>query len=336
MQGSDIHRPPPLFNLIMCILCHVLAVRKSGDEKGDEDLKIREVMNEQPTEACQCKVYRMNNVIEVTACKKRSHVLEKYRRISKDSYIHVETGAIFEYEKASENRAENVNSLRHTFAAMRRLINRNFVGKKDEKHITLTYAENETDTEKVYKDFKKFWQRFKRKYGKAEYIAVLEPQERGAWHMHLLVKLIDNPDLFIRNDEELEPLWGHGWTTCKSITGVDNVGAYLTAYLSDVELDPEKADQLLVGVKEVKGKKYIKGARLYMYPTGVQLYRHSRGMIVPEPELAKYGDIKKEVGDATPTYAKTVEVLDDEGKELNTITYEHYNMMRQKREGARS
>lgn len=299
----------------------------SRDFKEVRKTKIKQTEKQEVVNACECKVYKMNQIVEITACEKKSHVLEKYKKISKENYMEVSTGEVFDY-KVSENRADNLDSLRKTFAGMRRLINANFTGAFNEKHITLTYRENMTDSEKLYKDFERYWKRFLWKYGKAEYIAVVEPQERGAWHLHVLVKLIEHPDLFIRNNEELEPLWGNGFTTCKTISGVDNVGAYLTAYLSDIELDPAEAQKIVVGVKEVKGKKYVKGARLYMYPPGINLYRHSKGIIVPKPEQMTYEDIKKQIGEATPTYSKTVEILDDDGKTLNTITYEHYNMNR--------
>ena len=67
---------------------------------------------------------------------------EKY----KADYIHLDTGEYKMFENKAENRSENLESLRRTFARVRDLINNNFTGDSiKEKFITLTYAENMTD-----------------------------------------------------------------------------------------------------------------------------------------------------------------------------------------------
>lgn len=57
--------------------------------------------------------------------------------------------------------------------------------------LTLTYRENVTDRERVAKDFKEFVRRVNKLKSKGlrklDYVAVLEPQERGAWHIHAAV-----------------------------------------------------------------------------------------------------------------------------------------------------
>lgn len=57
--------------------------------------------------------------------------------------------------------------------------------------LTLTYRDNETDRGRVAKDFKEFVRRVNKLKSKAlrklDYVAVLEPQERGAWHIHCAV-----------------------------------------------------------------------------------------------------------------------------------------------------
>ena len=100
--------------------------------------------------------------------------------------------------------------------------------------ITLTYAENMTDTDRLYFDFKDFNKRFQyyckiNGYSKPEYIVMMEPQGRGAWHCHLLY-IWDCKAPYVAN-KTLRDLWGHGFVKIKKLDNCDNVGAYLTAYL---------------------------------------------------------------------------------------------------------
>ena len=99
-----------------------------------------------------------------------------------------ETGEAIPY-KTSTARANNPNSLQKTFITLRRIINNNFTASDSERHVTLTYREHMTDYHQCVKDFKNFWLRFKRKYPSAEYIRVIEPQQSGRWHIHVLIKV---------------------------------------------------------------------------------------------------------------------------------------------------
>ena len=62
---------------------------------------------------------------------------------------------------------------------------------------------------------------------------------------------------------------------------VDNVGAYLSAYLTNAIVDADDEDEDTVEVDGVK-KAVIKGGRLHMYPTGMKIYRCSKGLKKPE------------------------------------------------------
>lgn len=153
-------------------------------------------------------------------------------------YMVKETAEIKEC-KHHEKRTEQVISLKRTFRNLRNIINANCSEPWKVRFITLTYAENMQDTERLYKDFHDFNLRFqyhlkKNGYDKAEYIAVAEPQARGAWHMHVLY-IWNCPAPFIPNSE-LADIWGNGFVNVRSLDSCDNVGAYLTAYLADIEV----------------------------------------------------------------------------------------------------
>lgn len=275
-------------------------------------------------------VTKMHHIVEVQHMEK-INTTNHIKKLDKDRYVDLKTGEIKEFSHI-ENRSESANSLRQTFKKLRYLINNNFIGGGNELHVTLTYAENMTDVNKLYNDFRKFMQRLKYQYkniSTIDYISVIEPQARGAWHSHLLLRFNDINRVYIPN-ADLANIWGHGFVTVKSLKEVDNIGAYLSAYLTDIELTDDTYNFLLedgVKLKEVDGKRYIKGGRLHLYPPGMNLYRKSKGIMYPKRQRIKYGDIKKIVGCAKPHYLKKIEVKDNDFE--NTITYEQYNLMRQ-------
>lgn len=286
----------------------------------------------------EVKVKRMNNIIEVVHIKKEGiGGLNKIRKLNKNEYVIIDTGEVKEYAK-SENRGQNIESLKKTFKKIRDLINNNFVGAANELHITLTYAENMRDTKRLYDDFRKFIQRFRYQYKyDIDYISVVEPQGRGAWHMHLLIRFNGLDKIYIP-DKEICNLWGHGFTKTKSLEGIDNIGAYLSAYLGDIEMTGEtirdmyqNRRQIEIKEVEVEGitKKYIKGGRLHYYPPGMNLFRKSKGIKFPDEQYMKFSQIKKIVGPARPTFSKTVVIRDDStNRVLNEITYQNYNLKR--------
>lgn len=293
-------------------------------------------------------VTSMNHIIEVQYMQRmnrKAHI----KKLGKDRYLNLGTGEIKEF-KHIENRSQSFNSLRQTFKKLRYLINNNFTGKGNELHVTLTYAENMTDTDRLYRDFDKFMKRLRysfRNETTIDYLNVIEPQGRGAWHCHLLLRFNDLEEIYIPNkfddvtgkpvDAPLYKLWGHGFVTIKGLKDVDNIGAYLSAYLADIELTEGNIAKFLgtdyeIVTKQVDGKekRFVKGGRLCMYPPGVNLYRKSAGIRFPERERMKYRDMKKIVGFAKPHYEKTYNIENEEFD--NIIHYEQYNLKRVSRE----
>lgn len=243
----------------------------------------------------------------------KSDNLINYRKISSDRMVDIRTGEIIECN-VSGSREDNIISLKKTISRLRDLINCNFFGDDNELFITLTYRENMTDIKRLYKDFDRFYKKLKYRFKGIEfcYISVIEPQERGAWHVHLLLKALNKDYLFIDNDSVVSKLWGHGFTKTKRLKGVDNVGAYLSSYLTDVLNE--------------KGKK--KGARLYLYPVGVNIYRCSRNCKRPIEEKVMYKDLHGLRN--FKTYEVSFGVYDEEQSCCNVIKKEFYNLRRKK------
>lgn len=282
------------------------------------------------------KVTKMKHIVEVQYMDKRN-TKANIKKLNAEKYIDLSTGEVKEFDR-TENRGQGLNSLRKTFNRLRELINTNFEGSKNELFITLTYkGELQTnDTKKIYEDYKKFMMRLKyefRNQSTIDYINVLEPHESGNFHMHVLMRFNDLDKVYIPN-EELARIWGNGFVTVQSLSGVDNIGAYVSAYLSDIELQEETAEALKghndVVEKEVNGskKKFLKGGRLHFYPTGVNIYRKSKGIVEPEKALMSYEKAQKKVESASPDFKYGIEIIDTEKDFRNTIIKEQYNLKR--------
>jgi hypothetical protein len=251
--------------------------------------------------------------------------------LNSEEYAVIKTGEIRRFKT---NEGKVVEHLRKVFKNLEHLIKTNFDTEENEHNalfITLTYAENMKDAKKLYEDFKLFTKRLKYEYDDHEfqYIAVAEPQGRGAWHMHVLLKS-DKPVLYIDN-VKLSKIWGHGFTETERIKGKDP-GKYFAAYFTSIEVEAKENDPNATYVTDHKGKKHKKGARLSFYPKGMQFYRCSRNITRPEKQTALYKDVKKEYG--KPTKATTYEVRENDGlkvseepagyKVVNTITHEEF------------
>lgn len=285
------------------------------------------------------------NIVKVQYMSKRNTKATIRMLPGMKEYIELSTGEIKECQQ-HETRADQIKSLRRTFETVRGIINANVVEPSFCKWITLTYSENMTDTVRLKTDFNKFDKRFqyyckKQGYPKAEYITMVEPQGRGAWHHHLLY-IFPCKAPYISNSE-LCDLWGHGFTKTKKLDNVDNVGAYLTAYLGDIEINNDTSSVLvdlhmdnveivekdIISDDGIKQKKaFVKGARLPLYPVNFNMFRCSRGVKRPVIELVSQEMAKEKVSNATLTYSKTVELKDTDNDFTSIIHTEFYNLKR--------
>ena len=275
---------------------------------------------------------RAGNITEITVMQKHNDKPTIKRR-GKDTYIVLSDESKTERKfNFKENRAESTDSMQRTLRRLRLLINNNFFGEPNELMLTLTYAENMKDTQRLYEDFNKFMKRL-RYYCQnthenapfnIEYLTVVEPQARGAWHHHTLIKS-DCPELYIHNSV-IAGLWGRGqgFTKTTAITNVDNVGAYLSAYLANIEVADDIEGENVI---KKNGKKYVKGARLHFYPSGTNLYRHSKGIKMPNIiKNMPYSKAMKLVEGHTKTGEYDIEIEKDGF--TNLIHKEYYNAKR--------
>lgn len=285
------------------------------------------------------KVTSMGNVIEVQYMEHRNIKQTVQMLQGGEQFLVCSTGEIKDVVHHN-TRKDNKKGLYKTFAKCRRIINANVTDVDKVRWCTLTYKENMTDPKRLYSDFEKFNKRFqyyckKKGYSKPEYVVMMEPQGRGAWHAHLLYVWQDMKAPYIPN-QVFRELWGHGFVKIKKLDNIDNVGAYLTAYLGDMELDDIKGniDGKTVKIVEVEEdgktvkKSIVKGARLDLYPANFNMLRYSRGCKKPIEEMMSQDEAEKKVLGATKTFESAVKMIDETTGFENTIVKSQYNLLR--------
>lgn len=109
--------------------------------------------------------------------------------------------------------------------------------------LTLTYRENVQDRERVGRDFKEFVRRVNKLKSKAlrklDYVAVLEPQERGAWHIHAAVRGWQSAKVLraiwlevVGGNNGNVDLQGPRSSGARKARGVHQIADYLSKYIS--------------------------------------------------------------------------------------------------------
>lgn len=270
------------------------------------------------------------------------------QKIDRDHYVELSTGEVKEIVHHT-SRADDMNSVKQSLRKLRDLINANITKPDRVLWVTLTYASNMTDNKTLYEDYDKFWKRFryylkKNNLPSAKYIAAAEPQARGAWHLHCFF-IFEQKAPFIPNDT-MQKLWqegknndsGRGFTKTKGLRGIDNPGLYFTAYLSDMELSEAiTAGNASGQIAEVEiedeqnqrqKKAIVKGARLHLYRSGTNIFRHSKEIEKPQVSQTTEAEAQKVVGSAELTYEKTFTLTNEDGEILNFINYRQYNKAR--------
>lgn len=261
------------------------------------------------------------------------------QKLDADSYIELSTGEVKEFDHA-DARIDDPASIRQSFRRLRDLINYNVTNPENSLFITLTYRKNMQSETQLYEDFRRFNQRFQyycQQNGlpRYEYIVVMEPQRRGAYHAHLLTVFPEKAP-FIRN-EDIGKIWGHGFTNTRGLKDSTNLGLYLTAYFTDLDImdafrnrisyHPDQVKQVQVEDEtgQKQNKAVVKGGRLKMYPAGFRLYRKSQGLKYPPVIQCTEAEAMQLVGEAPMVYTRTIDLLDDHGNFINTISYRTYN-----------
>ena len=256
------------------------------------------------------KSYVYGNTVEITTANGQQE--QTIKVIEGKRYVNLETGEIHEMDTSGSTRLDNLKSTKQTMKKLRRLVAHNFTGGINQLWITLTYRDHVTDPAIVYMDFKAFIRRIRNQFGNVDYITVIEPQESGRWHLHVLMK--NDTTLSIPNDV-VATMWVKGFTKTKRLRRADKIGNYLIAYLSNLQIGDEGS----------QNKSIVKGARLYMYPKGIRIYRTSRGIEKPLEMTTTKGELMETYKiNSPPTFSRTTKHDTPYGvKEYTTEFYDN-------------
>ena len=270
-------------------------------------------------------VISAGNTLRIQYLSRENHT-PQVKKLSKGRYLHLGTGEVItSRKKPPESRLDSVKSLKKTFQRLGLLIQANTYDVEKVRWVTLTYAENMTDLKRLYADYKRFYQRLRtycrrRNWEIPEYISVVEPQARGAWHLHVFLIWLNTHAPFLPN-EDLSNLWEHGFTKITRLKQADNAAGYLIAYLTDLGTDedqkevsaPQYTDPDISGEK--KRKKVIKGGRLSMYPAGMNIYRHSTGIRYPVKKRVIMWQVSELTEGLTPVFTRYCHIKGEDGFE---------------------
>lgn len=206
-----------------------------------------------------------------------------------------------------EKQANRGRSMQRAKTTLRRLISANAGGYHDKEgkpykpvFLTLTFRENITEQDRANKEFMKFVKRlnykvFGEKKARLKYAVVVEFQKRGAIHYHAI--FFNLPYI---KAKELATTWRQGFIKLNAIDDCDNVGAYVTKYMSKDNVD-----------ERLRGRKS---------------YFTSRGLVKPV-EVCDQKEIDQLVAGLSEyeVFTKTYE-----SEYQGLITYTQYNLNRPK------
>lgn len=287
------------------------------------------------------RVTESGNILDITFMS-RQNKKQTVSKLDKNHFLVLGTGEIIE-TNSGDSRLDHKNYLFSTFRKIRNLVNANVTEVENCLWCTLTYAENMQDNKRLMRDFDSFRKRFQRYLQKEnidipEYISVPEPQQRGAWHLHIIF-IWQHKAPYIAN-EILRKIWGNGFVSVKALSHFgetcDNVGAYLTAYLGDLEIEQETAvvdgtrilEKYSTDDGRVIPKKVIKGGRLALYPPGFNMIRHSKGIIYPTCYDSAFSEIKEKVSGATETFSSCFRLIDSDNEFETLVVKKQFNLKR--------
>lgn len=259
------------------------------------------------------------------------------RRIDKEHYEVISTGEVREYMPSDAECSKHIKNLKRTMAKLMQLFRANFTGGINELFITLTYKENMTDSVQLMKDWDKFYKRLKYAFPDKEfaYIAVAEPQERGAWHFHVLLKDLKGKQLYIPN-KELQEIWGHGYTDAERVRAED-AGLYFATYLTYIgqhkweqqaetpatlgETAPQDGgadrQRRRQSEQQPKSKREVKTSRLPLYPKHFKYYRCSRNLEQPYDVELTWDEVEASFPYIVNRYS--CDIVDEDGKIVQRV-----------------
>ena len=198
---------------------------------------------------------------------------------------------------------------------VRRIVSANCCGWRDARgrpykpvFLTMTFADNVTDLKYANHEFKLFVLRLGHKVGGRlnrnclKYLAVPEFQQRGAVHFHVIFF-----NLPFISANAIRECWRHGHIKINAIDHVDNVGAYISKYMTKETCDER-----------------LRGQRCYFKSEGLlqsQEIEFNTNILEGKKEL-------EAVLHTAQAIAKRSYQVEYQSEYLDTITYHQYTLKR--------
>ena len=263
------------------------------------------------------KIIFLPDSVEVVTAKNSggSTALSGIKRISKDEYVTVETGEVFKYN-TNVNKTDNTVSIKKSLKNLRKLILNNFV-EFESIFITLTYKDEMFDFAQAVQDYTKFFESLKKHYKhyNLKYLRIIEPTDKGNWHIHVLLKSAEKIDKFYISQEKVQSIWKHGSVKVEQIHNIEGLANYFCTYSNDDKALTEKA----------KPKHVKKQERWKYYPYRARIFAKSNDIVYPKTVKATRGQLDELLKDYKRVSASTLTVKDSEtGRVVNKVNYEHY------------
>lgn len=199
-------------------------------------------------------------------------------------------------EVKEENRSKTLSRAK---SKVRRVVNAN---PHLNKFLTLTFAENLQAFEIARYEFDKFIKRLKTRFGSVQFVEVPEFQKRGAIHFHMVCNL---PYVDVN---ELAKIWGNGFLKINRIDNIDDLGAYITKYMTK-----DNMDERLIGKKCYSMSKGLKEPKEYTNKKDIVEIRENldcvKSIYSAEFETEHYGIVKytKVICDSIPKLPNRLE-----------------------------
>ncbi|MCL2020505.1 MAG: hypothetical protein FWG70_12240, partial [Oscillospiraceae bacterium] len=152
-------------------------------------------------------VKECGNIVELRYVSRRNTEAQ-ILRVSKDYYLRLKDGTGEALVNHAEKRTDDLQSVKMSLERLRDYINTNITEPDKCRWLTFTYAENMTDPERLLSDFRAFSRRCRKRYGHFEYITAIEPQGRGAFHIHG-VFIFPKKAPYMKNSD-IREMWGQG------------------------------------------------------------------------------------------------------------------------------
>ena len=197
-------------------------------------------------------------------------------------------------EEKNKNREKVMSRARRD---LRRIVNANVgqYGKEfTAKFVTLTFREHVTDLRSANAEYEKFIKRlnyfmFNSKKASIKYSVVPEFTKKGRVHYHVIFYNLP----YVKADK-LAKIWGQGFIKINKIDNCDNVGAYVSKYMTKDNW-------------EIQGKKSYFNSRDLFEPTEIVEQKEIESLLNSLPI-------------ENVTYSATYE-----NEYLGTVTYNQYN-----------